>query len=428
MDFQKGAMLVLVGFILSLSLTNLYTVTELTGMATSGITSLCVILAPNISMIPDQQANIGSLFTYDINEGSACGEIVTFSSLVIPGLSSFDINSSTGLISFVPGSGDSGTYEVYIFASKPGYSSDSEQFQLTISGSLAPENLTCSKFGHNVSFSWDEVSGASNYTVYYSTNVSRIMSLNVSASLPSQVINVTNLTSTNWNDTDAFDDQKRYYTVSAWRSGVETLTNDLPCGKFTYNYTVPSSDVYGPLASNFVSLHLNISYTAESFLQEIPGGLNPTLSVLLKSNASDEYWKTHSRGAESNNFDLDRSVGYLLGLDSNYNHTVVGKVYNAPYVLEYDVPEFRVGEVLASNFRGIYDFNNSYYAEDFLQEIPGSLNPTITRQLKNNASGEYWQTHSRGAESNNFLLILGTGYLVALDDNYNHTLCTGCFN
>ncbi|MBU1111806.1 MAG: hypothetical protein KJ896_03430, partial [Nanoarchaeota archaeon] len=362
---------------------------------------------------------------------SDCGEALTFYHVSIPALASFNINSSTGLINFTPQSGEQGSYNVYVYCSKSGFPANSTIFTLNVlNPTVGPLNFTGSLNVDNesVNLNWTSVSGASSYTIYHSSNISSIMNLNVS-SVPGDVSSVTGLSDLNWTDTNASDVQRRYYTVSATVSGNETLTSDRPVGKFTYYYTTPNSTTYGTLSSNRIVLYLNASYSAEDFLQEIPASLNPTLSKLEKSNTSGEYLTTHVRGLnDGNNFTLEFSEGYQLTVDSEFNHTVVGVVAMTPYNLSYDVPFSSQYGTLASNWVGIYDFNNTYTAESFLQEIPAYLNSTISRLEKSNASGEYLTTHVRGLnDGNNFTMSLGTGYVVTVDAGYNHTLCSECF-
>jgi len=275
---------------------------------------------------------------------------------------------------------------------------------------------------------WTYVSTANSYNIYYSSNISAIMTLDLN-NIPLDVIKIENITATNWTDWNASEVQKRYYTVSTVQINTECLTSDIPVGKFTYYYDAPYSSIYGTLASNRIALYLNVSYNAESFLQEIPGNLNPTISRLDKTNASGEYLTTHVRGLDDgNNFPLYISIGYQITVDDYFNQTIAGKVYIPPYILYYDVPNSSTYGILATNLRGIWDFNKTYDAESFLQEIPGNLNPTISRLDKTNASGEYLTTHVRGLnDGNNFGMNLGVGYAITVDDYHNQTLCTNCF-
>lgn len=294
-----------------------------------------------------------------------------------------------------------------------------------------PDSLNISVNADNTSvdLNWSAVSGADSYTIYYSSNISQIMLLNVN-SFSGDVTNIENITDTNWTDTTADQVQKRYYTVSAVKGSSETLTSDQPAGKFTYYYSAPVSGTYGTLATNWISLYLYKNYTAENFLQELPVSLNPTISKLNKSEGSGEYLITHVRGvSDGNDFNMYAGDGYALTVDNDYNHTIAGKIAFTPYVLDYGVPSTSSFGRLATNWKGIFDFNKTYTAESFSQEIPANLNPSVSILEKADQFGEYYLTHIRGInDGNNFQMELGKGYAITTDDDYAHTLCTGCFS
>lgn len=277
---------------------------------------------------------------------------------------------------------------------------------------------------------WTNFTFADYYKIYYSENLSSIINLSLD-NLTDDIFIFSPIYNIVYTDNTAHLVQKRYYRVSYVTSqGIELLSFDNPVGKFTYYYTVPGSDTYGPLASNRISLFLDLDYTAESFLQEIPANRNPTISKLDKSNAAGEYWTTHVRGLnDGNNFPLQISKGYLVTVDAPYNHTVVGDVYNPPYTLQYRSQNSSIFGILASNWFGIFDITKNYTAESFLQEIPADRNPTIAKLNKTNESGESLvQCTLIGC--NDFDMSVGEGYIITSDSDYDHTLCnnnTDCF-
>jgi len=281
----------------------------------------------------------------------------------------------------------------------------------------------------SIDLNWTNVSNALYYTVYYSENISAIATLNL-GSIPSDVYNFSNITFLNYTDSTANQNQKRYYTASYTDNFGETLTSDVPVGKATYYYDIFNSTTYGLLASNRMALFLDSNYTAETFLQEIPGTLNPTLSKLDKSDGSGEYITTHVRGlADGNDFQMSASEGYLLTVNNFYNQTLVGDVTNPPYIIYYNIFNSTTYGLLASNWKGIYDTKKNYTAEVFLQEIPGGLNPTISELRKSDGSGEYLVTHVRGlADGNDFQMSISKHYIVTVNNNYNHTLCNSTSN
>jgi uncharacterized membrane protein YgdD (TMEM256/DUF423 family) len=296
-----------------------------------------------------------------------------------------------------------------------------------ISSCLAPGNFSASlnQDNESINLNWTSTGGVS-YRVYHSTNISAIKLLNTSNVHPSVTVE-TGITDGNWTDSNASSVQEKYYQVATVLGNCINLSN--PVAKFTFRYQTPSSTQYGILASNRIAIYLNASYTAEKFLQEIPAQYNPTISRLDKTNASGEFLTTHVRGlADGNNFTLELSRGYQVSVDDFFNHTIIGNISNTPYVLNYSSPNSTQYGTLATQLKGIYDYNKSHFAESFLQEIPAQYNPTISRLDKTNASGEFLTTHVRGLiDGNNFSVDLGVGFAITVDNDFTHTLCTNCF-
>lgn len=282
----------------------------------------------------------------------------------------------------------------------------------------------------SIDLNWTDIPGADYYNLYYSSNISAIMTLNLS-NIATGVYNFSNISDSNYTDATASDVQKRYYVVSYVIDGVEQLTTYQTVGKYTFYYDVLNSSIYGTLASNRMGIYFDVNFTAESFLQQIPGYLNPTISKQDKSDGSGEYLTTHIRGLEDgNDFAMAPGEGYLVTLDEAYNQTVVGAVYDPSYTLYYTALNSTVYGTLASNWVTVYDFKKNYTAESFLQEIPGYLNPTMSRLDKSDGSGEFLTTHIRGLnDGNDFVMEIGVSYIVTVDDYYNQTLCTtDCFS
>ena len=392
----------------------------------------CSSNPPNLSEIPAQSAVVGQRFIYQTNCTSDCGEILVHTGSSID-MNSFWINESSGLIDFIPQHGEDGIHLTAVLCTKEGYENQSvsELFLIDVSSSITgPLNFEGEKNqdGLSVDLNWSEVPGANNYTIYYSSNITQIVTLNLSDPLPNQVS--TYLTNNlNWTDNNADQVQKRYYTVSANTNGYDILTSDREVGKFTYYLDAPTSSVYGLMASNYVSIYLDKQFTAESFLTGFPGSINPTMSRLLKSDTYGEYLQTHVGGLnDGNDFSLILSDGYLVTVDQDFNYTIVGKIAEPPYILELDAPTSSVYGLMASNWKGIYDGGLIYSAEDILSNVTSNLNPTMSRLLKSDTYGEYLQTHVGGLnDGNDFIMNLGEGYIFTVDQDYNLTQCEGCF-
>ena len=291
--------------------------------------------------------------------------------------------------------------------------------------SSAPSSFVGSLNADNesVDLSWSTITTADSYNIYYSTNISAIMTMDPDK-LVSDITTV-NINDINWTDFNASDVQKRYYRVGSVTNGCVNLTDTT--AKFTYYHTAPPSNVFGTLASNWISVYLNVNFTAESFLENIPNSLNPTIGRPDKSNTSGEFFTVHVKGLAGNDFAIEQKIGYKVTVDQPFNQTIVGKVAPPSYELSYSAPISSIYGTLASNFRGIYDFNRVLTASTFLETPSSSLNPTIGRLDKSNASGEFFTMHVKGLVGNNFNLDLGIGYKITIDGDFNHTLCTDCF-
>ena len=426
-------MVAVAGLLLLSSILYSVTITTITGAASAGgEVGFCFAGKIELQPIANQTGYVGTRFEYPVNVTATCpSETMTFSGNATPDFDSYFINGSTGIMNFTPVSGEEGEYTINISVVKTGFDANSTTFTFTIQGSIHPENVTCSLNSSNssrISMNWNDVSGASYYKVYYSTNISQVANLSSNTSLGSNV-SVIFLNDSVWSDTTHLGVQRQYYTVSAVKNGQEGFSIEPACGKMTYYYDVPVSGTYGALASNRVTVYLNATYTAETFLQEIPGSLNPTISRLDKSNGSGEYYTTHVRGLnDGNNFNLEPVIAYQVTVDNYHNQTIVGKIYRPPYNVSYDAPFSSTYGTLATNFRGFYDNSKAYTAESFLQEIPADLNPTISRLDKSDGSGEFLTTHVRGLnDGNSFVMYPGVGYAVTVDSAYNHTFCVSCF-
>jgi len=437
MKLLKEIVVVTIVIIMLLNILNFFFIVTITGKVTSdSLASLCIYGDPSISSIPNQGATVGTEFSFQVNCTLGCDQGAnSYGGTAVPTLNSFFINTSTGLINFTPGSGEetNSPYTVVVLCQRKGLTTDTESFQLNVNPATTipyPDQLNCSLNQDNSSADliWSSVSGSTRYTIYHSSNISQIVNLSLS-NIGAEVTQF-NVTDSNWTDSTANQELKRYYTVSATTSAGVALTNDTVCGKFTYQFDVPVSDTYGKLASNYLSFYLDNNYTAEAFLQELPSYLNSTLSILEKSDASGEFLKTHVRGlSDGNDFNIVETEGYLLTVDNNFNHTIIKDVKPEPYNISYTIFLSSSKGKLATNWRGIYDYNKTHTAESLLQEIPSLYNSTASILQKTNGNGEFLKTHVRGlSDGNDFDIELGKGYIFTLDANYTQTSCTRCFD
>lgn len=104
-----------ISILLSLTILS-YTFVQLTGLQTgstsssSATVSFCINHPPSIQAIPTQNANVSQLFTYQANGTDTDGHIITY----YDNATLFDIDSTTGLISFTPTASQRGNYSIKI--------------------------------------------------------------------------------------------------------------------------------------------------------------------------------------------------------------------------------------------------------------------------------------------------------------------------
>lgn len=104
-----------ISILLSLTILS-YTFVQLTGLQTGSISSssatisFCINHPPSIQAIPTQNANVSQLFTYQVNGTDTEGHIITY----YDNATLFDIDSTTGLISFIPTNPQKGNHSIKI--------------------------------------------------------------------------------------------------------------------------------------------------------------------------------------------------------------------------------------------------------------------------------------------------------------------------
>ena len=407
---------------------------SLTGANVQGNISLCLYTFNPLTAIPDQNITVGEDYNFTIPCQSYCNETIVTSFIALPygcnaNLTNIQLNTSTGIISGTPNASEVGTFLMIIRCKIANCCWDTEMFYLTINlgntsnmtnttnVTLPAPNISISYDG-NVSVNWSD-ENASSYTVFYSSNISAIVLLNTS-NIPSDVYNVSGITALNWTDLNHSDDTRRYYTVASVNGTSMNLSLDMPVGKNTWNLTVPVSLVYGPLASQYVSLYLENNYTASTLLDFIPISLNPAISKQLKSDGGGEYIETHVKGLAVNNFNISLNEAYVISVDDNVSHTFVGRVIKPPYIINYSVYSSSVFGPLASNFRGPFDTARNVDANSYLSTVNTSLNPAISRLLKSDGAGEYYDTYVGGFAGGAWSVEPGVGYVVTVDNNFSH--------
>ena len=172
---------------------------------------------------------------------------------------------------------------------------------------------------------WTNVVDADSYTVYYSTNVTQILNLNIS-NLGAAVTNVTGIPILNWTDTSSGSVTERYYRVAAIRSGDGNLTTDT-IGKYDIEVVEATGIPGSGVDLNLISVPL------------IPN--NYSINAILNQSSDNDLiyrYNTDTQNYQSTQFfegfgwfgdfdEFEPGVGYAFKpVAASYNFTVLGIV------------------------------------------------------------------------------------------------------
>ena len=188
---------------------------------------------------------------------------------------------------------------------------------ILILGVRAPYNLEARLNPDNISIdlNWSEIEEAGSYTIYYSSNLTELQQINLTNLSPG-ITKVQGITDNNWTDWNAENIQKRYYTVSSVLGTLENLSKEI-VGKCDLEYIADST---GEKGRNLLTLCMNVSYTAESFIQEVP---NSTVIKQLNrwDNPEKEHWEGHTPGSPVYDFPININKGYMIFVTENSTWT-----------------------------------------------------------------------------------------------------------
>ena len=267
----------------------------------------------------------------------------------------------------------------------------------------APFNLTANlnPDGSSIDINWSNISEAQHYNIYYSSNLSQIRDLDPN-NLGPDVIAVSGITDTNWTDCNASRNKTRYYTVSAARNSLINVSKE----------AVGKCELDLVKGNNMISLCLNRSYTAESFLEPINSTQYiPSIIKLDRPSQTVESWIAHAKGYGAD-YNLELGKGYITTLDHNMSYIVTGHIF-------YDV--FTLKLIKGNNLIGI-DGNRTYTAESFLEPINSTQYlPSIIKLDRPSQTAESWIAHAKGYGTD-YAMYVGKGYILTLDHNMSYTL------
>ncbi len=370
--------------------------------------------APILDFIDDFQVYEGDIATINANASD-----LNWDSLVYSFSSPF--NSSGGWQTF---EGSIGIYDVNVSVSDGSGGEDSQIVQVTVLESVidSPDNFTIFVNDDNksVDINWTDVSGAIEYFVFYSNNLTDIEELNISYTT---VLNYT-VSDSNMTDFTAENNQTRYYRIASSSGTLRNLSDKIFAKHTFYLYGLDPDPVDNPHnKKNRISVIFENNYTAESLLQEIPYGRGVIIEKLIRiSNTSYTYYP-HIKGLGSNNFDIETGIGYNVEVNKSVEYTMVGE-FNTSYSNMFELYGINVDPTDNPHNKKNWIGNvipTSELAEDILQAVPNSRGQIIEKLVReSNTTYEYFP-HLKGLGSNNFNIEVGSGYNLEVDGNVNYT-------
>jgi hypothetical protein len=182
---------------------------------------------------------------------------------------------------------------------------------LNLTAELAPDNVT-------VTLRWHDIS-RDNFSVYITDNISE----GFQYAFP----NITGLTTTVWNDTNASQAQQRYYKIGVWNTGIENVSNET-VGKFEIPIYV-ADQIPTHVETNTISLPLrpnNLSI-GNIFRWSQPGDTIATYNPLRLPDPTFDGAVFFGGSWIGDFSEINVTRGYWLGVVTvPYNLTVVGTV------------------------------------------------------------------------------------------------------
>ncbi|MBD3313201.1 hypothetical protein GF345_02045 [Candidatus Woesearchaeota archaeon] len=365
--------------------------------------SICINKPPWINYSCAGEAHVGQLYSCDVAAFQEDGENLTF----YDNSSYFDVNISTGLISFTPLAAEVGFHYVNITAVDNSTCSNSfneTAFVLEIKETAEQIlYLNATRDGlHGVKLNWSNTSDAISFNIYYSDDMDDMRNLNYSA-----MTNISGIQSTFWNDTTSEGASQRYYRVGSVKADSEIISAEI-VGKFNLGFV---SNADGSLGRNLFSIPFNTTYYADPFLSEMCS-YSATITRLNRQDPDFENYQSHSCASGSfNNYSMSLGDGFFVYLNTSYNYTVVGPVAESNLTLSFIA---NADGSLGRNLFGLHFPAHTQYADPFL--IDSSLcsySATITRLNRQDPDFENYQSHSCASGSfNNYSMLPGQGFYI----------------
>ncbi len=250
------------------------------------------------------------------------------------------------------------------------------------------ENYSKANFAndrHITILNWSEVPAAEGYNLYYSSNLTGLMNLNVSNLAP-DIGKWGNITILNYTDTNASQDQIRYYKISAFRGTDENITEKI-LGKQSFYFLGVGGTLNPFHRENWFGIALNNSYNPVLFMNEVG---NTTQVQRMKylgrdSSSEAEIFNTEYGISNPQFSSLIPGVGYRIETKANVNHTIVGEAITNIITWILKGQGGTLNPLHRENWISLPYINRTYLSGGLLEDI-GSNAFRIKRLVKTTAT------------------------------------------
>jgi hypothetical protein len=271
----------------------------------------------------------------------------------------------------------------------------------------------------SVDLNWTIVAEATSYNVYYSSNLTELNNIDVFD--PSAgITTISGITDNNWTDGNADAVTARYYKVAAVKNnGINA--SDKSVGKYTYIFYGTNNPSNAHRAENWISIPFNVSFTAESLMDDMGGNIIEKMTKLIRQDASTYQFYTHIHNLnDGKDFNVLRGEGYAIFVNQTINHTLIGDavIENINYTF--------YGENNPTNAHRTENwfsipFNVSYYSESYMDDI-GSFAEKMTKLVRADATTYQFYTHIHNLnDGKNFGMAIAEGYAIFVNQSLNYT-------
>ncbi len=264
---------------------------------------------------------------------------------------------------------------------------------------------------------WTNITDANYYTVYYSSNLTNILDLDLN-NIPLDVSSFDTF-ETSWIDLTANSVIERYYRVASVKGSQKNLSSKT-VGKYTYIFYGMENPSNAHRSENWFSIPFNNTETAESMMDTIGDSAEKITKLIRTSNETYQFYTHIHNLNDGKNFNIRYGNGYAVFVRNNINYTAVGDIVIENITYAFYGLDSTTNAHRCENWFGLL-FNMSYYAETLLDEI-GSSAEKITKLIRTNSTSYQFYTHVHDLnDGKNFKMHFAEGYAIFVKQNLNYT-------